>query len=159
MTRARATSRVLTLALALALTACANKPSRAAPDGPTPAEPVVFVESPTDPAASRAPNPSDAEGELEAGADEPSERDLVEAKKLYAEGLRFYEQGDYTEALARWQQAYAIVRMPQLAFNIAKCFEALGRDQDACATYRELYDDRDAQLEEVAREGLARLGC
>ena len=156
-------TRASSLALALTLAACATKASSAEPDA-RPAEPVVFVESPTDPSAARAPNPS--EGVSEGGAadgatddGEPNERDRAEAKRLYAEGLHFYEQADYAEALARWQLAYALVRMPQLAYNIAKCYEQLGRVQDACATYRELYADPDAELEKVANDSLTRLGC
>ncbi|MBU1240969.1 hypothetical protein KKF84_18700 [Myxococcota bacterium] len=53
------------------------------------------------------------------------------AKNLYRAGKGFYKSRSYTEALASFQKAYALSAKPELLFNIALCYEHLGKAQMA----------------------------
>ena len=134
--------------LALTLIGCASKSDLA----PAPvAEPVVFVETPTDPTHTNQPQAS-AQPEL-------TEADTQAAKRLFTEGTTFYRQGDYLQALERFEQAYARVPKPALKYNIAHCLEQLGRAQAACAIYAQMRDDPNSDLHNVAAQAMTRLHC
>ncbi len=56
-------------------------------------------------------------------------------QKLTDEGLTAYQARDYRKANERFQHAYAVDPDPNLLYNIAKCFEALGDKQTAIEKY------------------------
>lgn len=140
-------------------------PSEAPAQRPTSAEPVLFVEAPTDPNATRARGATGTTGTSEEPGPPPgpgpevSEADLLEAKRLFSEGLTRFEQGDYAVALTLFEQAHARVAKPELMFNVARCLERLGRIEDACDAYLELRDQPGPGLREAAAEAMAQLGC
>ncbi len=65
--------------------------------------------------------------------------DEVRARELYENGAILYEEGEYEEAIAAWEAAYALSEEPLLYYNIANAYERMGRyDEaiDALARYR-----------------------
>ncbi|MDB4942753.1 MAG: Tetratricopeptide 4 [Labilithrix sp.] len=53
------------------------------------------------------------------------------AKDLYAKGDTAYAEGRYEEALASFQEAYALSGRPQLLFNVSNAAERLGHYSEA----------------------------
>lgn len=74
-----------------------------------------------------------------AAADEPVPTDPAArtafVQKLTDEGLTAYQARDYRKANERFQHAYAVDPDPNLLYNMAKCFEALGDKQTAIEKY------------------------
>jgi tetratricopeptide (TPR) repeat protein len=61
-----------------------------------------------------------------------------EAKRLYAEGKAEYAQGHYAEAVALFEQSYALTQSPALLFNMAQAHRLAGPEHcsDALALYK-----------------------
>lgn len=62
-----------------------------------------------------------------------------EAERLYNKGQHAYEALRYDDALASWQQSYALSKLPALLFNIAQAQRLRGKPGDctkATANYR-----------------------
>jgi hypothetical protein len=57
------------------------------------------------------------------------------AQALAEEGAAFYRARDYRRANDKFQQAYAVDPDPNLLYNMAKCYEALGDKQTAIEKY------------------------
>lgn len=70
---------------------------------------------------------SSAPGASGGGAVDKEQR----AKDLYAKGDAAYAEGRYEEALASFQEAYALSGRPQLLFNVSNAAERLGRYSEA----------------------------
>jgi tetratricopeptide (TPR) repeat protein len=66
---------------------------------------------------------------------------------LNEEGSALYTAGDYRRAAERFLQAYAIEEDPNLLFNIASCYEALGDIGAALEKYRAFLAAPDADPE------------
>lgn len=62
--------------------------------------------------------------------------DLDLAKRYYALGEELYQRSNYEGALAQFQQAYKASAKPDLLYNIARCYEAMGKPQEAINHYR-----------------------
>jgi hypothetical protein len=60
------------------------------------------------------------------------------ARDLAAEGSQLYRDGEYDEALDRYERAYAVLRVPSLGFWSARCLEELGQWVRASERYREV---------------------
>jgi len=60
---------------------------------------------------------------------------VARAEALYAKGAAYFNQGDFREALQRFEAAFALVEEPNLLFNIGRCLEALGRLEEARSFY------------------------
>ena len=69
----------------------------------------------------------------EAYAEEPpaATDDQLRAKELYGNGVTLYEEGLYEDAIAAWEQAYALSNKALLLYNIANAYERLGELQRA----------------------------
>ena len=65
---------------------------------------------------------------------EPAPR-AAQVQRLSDQGATAYQQRDYRRANELFQQAYAIDPDPNLLYNIARCFEALGDKQTAIEKY------------------------
>lgn len=78
---------------------------------------------------------------------------------LNEEGGALYAAGDYRRAAERFLRAYAVDEDPNLLFNIASCYEALGDIDAALEKYRAFLADPDADIEgrPRAEQALARL--
>lgn len=58
------------------------------------------------------------------------------AEELFHQGQTFFDKGDYTSAVAKWDESYRLSKEPELLFMIGQAFENEGRCADALATYR-----------------------
>jgi tetratricopeptide (TPR) repeat protein len=57
-----------------------------------------------------------------------------------AEGVRLYQARDYEAAIDTFAEAYTIEREPNLLFNTARCYEALGHHRSAIDFYENFLD-------------------
>jgi Tetratricopeptide repeat/PEGA domain len=57
------------------------------------------------------------------------------ARGKLVEGAGFLADGDYRNALARFQEAYALFPSPKLHYNLALAYLGLGRDADALKAF------------------------
>lgn len=88
--------------------------------------------SPVRASAQPGPPPGDAEEPPSGDADGARAR----TRALANEGLRAYRKGDYVTALAKFEQAEAIVPAPTIALHRARSLEKLGRMAEALERYR-----------------------
>lgn len=63
------------------------------------------------------------------------------AKKHFELGQQYYQTADYTKALEEFNQAYRLKPLPELAFNMGRCYEALN-DLEQALKYFRLYLDK-----------------
>lgn len=61
-----------------------------------------------------------------------------EAKRHFLEGSRAFESKDFAAAIDSFRQAYDIVHLPEIIYNIGRCYEELGQIDDALYHY-EMY--------------------
>ncbi|MEM7448213.1 MAG: hypothetical protein AAF355_08225 [Myxococcota bacterium] len=94
--------------------------------------------------------------------DPPSEANLGDARAAFVEGTELTQAGRWADALAKFEQAYALSAIPAALFNAASALRALGRHRDARDAFTQLLEDplldpetrREAELrrnEEAAR--------
>lgn len=70
-----------------------------------------------------------------AHAQNPGDDARTEARKIGEEGLAFYDQGMYIDALDRFERADALIKAPTLGLMAARCLEKLGRLVEASERY------------------------
>jgi tetratricopeptide (TPR) repeat protein len=92
-----------------------------------------------------------------------SEEDRREARREFAEGERAFARGESAIALGHFERAFALAPHDAVRFNLAICYERLGRVRDAVREYdaaarSEALDrrtrERAARLAREARRGL-----
>lgn len=66
----------------------------------------------------------------------PTRAERAEAVRLAREARKHYDSGEYGPAIAGYKGAYRIVGRASLLFNIADCFERLGKLGQAVVYYR-----------------------
>jgi tetratricopeptide (TPR) repeat protein len=79
--------------------------------------------------------------EPEPSEDEPppdEDPNYARAVEAYRLGTELYNAAKFEEALAAFQEAATLYASPDFQFNIAKCYERLGKYEDAIRSY-ELY--------------------
>jgi PEGA domain/Tetratricopeptide repeat len=87
-------------------------------------------------------------------ADEGS--DARKAKEAFAAAQKLYKADRYTEAIAKFEEAYAAKPHPVIYFNIARCYEQLGDAPKAIKAYKDYLrlmpqaKDREAVAESIA---------
>ena len=59
----------------------------------------------------------------------------AQAQVLLGQGTKLYQQGDVTEALEKFNAAYAAYASPKLMFNIGQCNRDLGRPVEALEAF------------------------
>ena len=69
----------------------------------------------------------------------PEQRE--EAKAYFMEGKAAFGEGQYDEARVSFQRAYAIVQSPEILYNIGKCYEKMGDEEEAVYHYEPTADD------------------
>src|ERR1700761_5988465 len=62
--------------------------------------------------------------------------DATQARAHFAEGQRRYEAGDFAGALAAFQDARRVATAPELDYDVGRCWDQLGRVDDAILEYR-----------------------
>lgn len=68
-------------------------------------------------------------------AQEVTDETRAEARKVGEEGLSYFDQGMYIDALERFDRANALVNAPTLGLMAARCLEKLGRLIEASERY------------------------
>ncbi len=82
---------------------------------------------------------ADKTGEADAEAQaELTDEQRDAAKTHFENGSRHFADKEYKEAIANFQKAYAIVHSPEILYNIGRCHEMLGQEQEAIYNY-EMY--------------------
>lgn len=69
---------------------------------------------------------------IPARAESPAER---EAREHYTSGQKLFDQARYADALAEFQQSYALSKYPALIYKMALCQDQLGRSAEALESY------------------------
>ena len=101
-----------------------------------------------------------------AWAADPTPADRARAAELYQNGALLYEEGNYAGAILAFQAAFDISHEQALQYNLANCYERLGRLREARealnlyravapADERERLDRRLANLEDRLRTEVA----
>jgi hypothetical protein len=60
----------------------------------------------------------------------------ADVERLFAEGAAFYRGGKYRAAVDKFEEAYALFPEPNLLYNMARAYEALGEVDQALTKYR-----------------------
>jgi hypothetical protein len=100
-----------------------------APAGPAPSAQVVAEPAP---APVPAPKP-----EPKAPTRTPTSKELAQARQLFRDAVRAFDQGNYLEARQLFAQAYAVAPMPQVLYNLAMADMKDGDQQAACSHFKE----------------------
>lgn len=66
----------------------------------------------------------------------PSTSAKAAAREAFAEGIKRYDVGDYAGARDKFSEAWALVPLSTVRWNVARCEEKLGRTATAWALYR-----------------------
>ena len=61
-------------------------------------------------------------------------------KAHYRKGAALFDAEEYGEALQQFIEAYDLTRRPELLFNIAKCYDRMGKREEAIGKYRVYLD-------------------
>ncbi len=77
----------------------------------------------------------------DAGAEEPTEEALEEAKIHFKAGKLYYEKGKYRQAITSFESGYDLVKRPAFLLNIAQCQRKLGNTTKAREYYRRYLEE------------------
>jgi hypothetical protein len=69
---------------------------------------------------------------------------VASANKLTEDGLSLYKRRDYRRAIEKFLQAFALDPDPNLLFNTARCYEAMGDSENALEKYEDFLTKPDA---------------
>ena len=72
-----------------------------------------------------------------ARADDPK----AEARNKLVEGGELLRRGDYTDALTKFKEAYALVPSPKIFYNFALAYQNLGRTTEAIEAFEKFLDE------------------
>jgi PEGA domain/Tetratricopeptide repeat len=93
---------------------------------------ILLLSAQPAPATTSAPPPAPA------AKPPPAEAAATErAKALFTWAQRLYRQARYQEAIAKFEEAYALRPHPVIFFNIGKCWEQLGETPKAMRAYKD----------------------
>jgi len=67
---------------------------------------------------------------------EKSSGDVKELEKLATEGAQAFQNKEYAKAIEKFEAAYKIEEIPNLLYNIAKCYEKLEKYDEAIKNYK-----------------------
>lgn len=112
--------------------------------------------------APKAPPPAPAAPPAAAApADKPPEKtddDTVAAKKYFQWAQSLYKQARYSEAIAKFEEAYRLKPHPTIFFNIGRCYEQLNDLPRALKNYRDyLRIAPEAKDRELVSDAIANL--
>ncbi len=66
----------------------------------------------------------------------PAASTSQEVERIFAEGAALYKAGKYRAAIEKFEHAYALFPEPNLLYNMARSYEALGEAEQALTKYR-----------------------
>jgi len=76
--------------------------------------------------------------------DKPTPAQIEKAKKAFGEGKKFFDQGDFPEAVVKFKESYNLSKNPVLLYNIGFANEKAGQDDIALFYYRKFLTDAPA---------------
>jgi Flp pilus assembly protein TadD len=84
-----------------------------------------------------------------------------QAQRLADEAVEAYRTGTYDKAVKLFKQAYALRADPAILYNLAKCFDKMGRPEGALEYYRRylVAENTDPKLRQKAEEKVATLSA
>ncbi|MDX2014226.1 MAG: PEGA domain-containing protein [Myxococcaceae bacterium] len=87
-----------------------------------------------------------------------AEDPTAKAKEAFLTGQRFYKEARYADAIAKFEEAYALKPSPVLFYNIGRCHEQLGDVPKALRAYRDyLRMAPDAKDKDTVSDAIANL--
>jgi tetratricopeptide (TPR) repeat protein len=90
----------------------------------------------------------------------PEDPNIERAREAYRQGTELYNAAKFEEALQAFQEAATLYASPDFQFNIAKCYERLGKYEEAIRSYetylRTAEDDSDHAVVQASIEDLKR---
>lgn len=137
--------RVAPVALVVALAAGCGGGSEATSDESETAQAQPFESSsggettPADESATAEPQqaaPLDPDAPPPEAAPPPDSPSMARAREMFAEGMRAYQANDFGHAVALLTQVDAIVPSPELAYNIAYCYQRMADPEHAVTYFR-----------------------
>jgi tetratricopeptide (TPR) repeat protein len=73
-------------------------------------------------------------------------------------GIEYYNEARYEEALREFDEAYRLKALPELQYNMAQCYERLGKPDEAAASYQKYLDGKhEAPDRDVVEKRIANL--
>ncbi|MEQ1571914.1 MAG: hypothetical protein ABMA64_40175, partial [Myxococcota bacterium] len=81
----------------------------------------------------------------------------TEARALYDQGVRYYEQREFDLAVRLWQKAYALTPLPAIAYNIAKATEDGNHPVEALAAWKAYFEVAPADARPATEARIAAL--
>jgi len=84
----------------------------------------------------------------------PAKAAKAAAKKEAKEGKRAFDLGRFDEALKHYEEAYRLLPVPALFFNIAQCHRQLGNDERASYFFRRYLESHPPAAQARATEKL-----
>lgn len=80
-------------------------------------------------------------------AQQPATDVAREVETLSRQGSQAYRDRDYAQAIRMFEQAYALESVPNLLYNIAKCYEKMERWDDAIRFYEKFLISPDVETD------------
>lgn len=88
----------------------------------------------------------------------PSSDPTVKAKEAFQAAQKYYKEARYADAIAKFEEAYALKPSPVLFYNIGRCHEQLGDVPKALRSYRDyLRLAPDAKDKDTVNDAIANL--
>jgi hypothetical protein len=87
---------------------------------------------------------------------EPDRETMERARHEFVNGMELYDAADHSGAIATFQRSYALVHHPRILFNLAVCYQRLGRNITAASFYHLAISGNGGEddVREQARAGL-----
>ena len=82
----------------------------------------------------------------------PEASNVEEAKQLFSIGVELYRLGQFEAASRHFAMAYAVLPIPDLVYNLALCYKAMGKLDDAKRLLREFIDSGPSKKDKADAE-------
>jgi tetratricopeptide (TPR) repeat protein len=101
--------------------------------------------------------PGEEEVETEEAGETGEEEEAVDVEEYHANAIAAFKEGDYETALENFLKANEAEPNPVTIFNIARCYDKLGRYAEAYGFYKEYLDTGEDVKAEDAGEAMSRI--
>lgn len=91
-------------------------------------------------------------------AQQPTKKELAEAKKRFEEADAAYRLQEYEKALEGFQEAYRLSKRAGLLFNIAQCYRQLDRYEESIKSYEAfIFDAPESEYRAEAEKNITEI--
>ena len=80
----------------------------------------------------------------------PEAQNVDQAKQLFGLGVELYSVGQFEAASKRFAMAYSFLPIPDLVYNLALCYKAMGQKNEAVRLLREFLDSGPSESDAAA---------